>query len=66
VMLGPALPLQKGRFGAQDCRNGVDSWTVLGSWFQKLLSTIVTKGSVKKKHFSPPKYGTVLQPPYDE
>ena len=21
VMLGPALPLQKGRFGAQDCRN---------------------------------------------
>ena len=28
VTLGPALPLQKGRFRAQDCRNRVDSWTL--------------------------------------
>ena len=32
VMLGPALPLQKGRFRAQDCRNRVDSWTLGDSW----------------------------------
>ena len=28
VMLGPALPLQKRRFGAQDRRNRVDFWTL--------------------------------------
>jgi len=32
VMLGPALPLQKRRFGAPDCRNRVDSWTLVRTW----------------------------------
>ena len=35
VMLGPALPLQKRRFGAQDCRNRVDSWTLRAVFLRK-------------------------------
>ena len=37
VMLGPALPLQKGRFRAQDCRNRVDSWTLGLQWSERAL-----------------------------
>ena len=36
-MLGPALPLQKVRFRAQDCRNRVDSWTFALQWSDKFV-----------------------------